>query len=247
MKLLQLNVWMGRLTRQILPLIEREQPDIITSQEVFSASKNVPFPDTTFNIFELMKESGAYQHTYFSPICSFNYSGVKVDVGNSIHSKFPILTERTVFTNGSYQASADVSIYESNVRNAQLVTLELPNGKTINIGNHHGYWEPNPIGSEKTVAAMQVMAAAVRECNGPIIVAGDLNVDPGTPAMHVFEGWLEDLTGTHNVTNTLSTLGKLQGVAPDHILISDEVHVTSFKVLDDIVSDHQALLLDFEL
>jgi len=31
MKLLQLNVWMGRLARQIVPLIEREQPDIITA------------------------------------------------------------------------------------------------------------------------------------------------------------------------------------------------------------------------
>ncbi|MCA9327349.1 endonuclease/exonuclease/phosphatase family protein [Candidatus Saccharibacteria bacterium] len=247
MKLLQVNVWMGRLTRQLLPLIEQVQPDIITAQEVFSSSQAVPFPDTTFNVFELMQKAGGYTHSYFSPIGDFNYSGVSVGVGNGVLSRYPLVSTETIFTNGSFQANADVSIFESNVRNAQFVTVQLPEGQTLYVVNHHAYWQPNPVGDEKTVASMQKVFDTLRTIDGPVIFAGDMNVDPGTPAMQLFDGVLDDLTGTHEVTNTMSSLGKLQGVAPDHILVGPEVHVRDFRVLEDLVSDHQALLLEFDL
>lgn len=247
MKLLQLNVWMGRLTRQILPLIEELQPDIITAQEVFSSHQEVPFPDTTFNVFELMQKAGGFTHTYFSPIGDFDYSGVKVGVGNGVLSRYELSSENTIFTNGSFQANADVSIFEANVRNVQFVTMGLPDGQTLHVVNHHAYWQPNPVGDEKTVSSMQKVVDEVTKLEGAVILAGDLNVDPGTPAMQLYDSLLEDLTGTHGVTNTMSRLGKLRGVAPDHILVSPEVKVQAFRVLEDLVSDHQALLLEFDL
>lgn len=246
MKLLQLNVWMGRLTRQILPLIEREQPDIITTQEMFSGDAIVRFPDGTFNLLEILKEQGNYEHSYFSPVCEFNFAGVKTGFGNGVLSKYPVIAADTVYTHGSFHPDGNTFEWDQNSRNAQVVTLDI-GGQPLHIANHHGYWEPNPVGSEKTVKAMQVLADAVRKLDGPLLVAGDLNVDPGTPAMRVFDDWLEDLTGSHGVTNTLSTLGKLQGVAPDHILVSSDVRVKDFRVLDDLVSDHKALVIEFAI
>ncbi len=247
MKLLQLNVWMGRLTRQILPLIERERPDIITAQELFSSKEKMPFPDRTFNVLELMQQVGRYEHVYFSPICEFDYSGMTIGMGNGIFSKYPLENMKTVFTNGAFQPNGDASIFEANCRNAQIVTVRLPGGRQLHLINHHGYWQPNPVGNEQTVASMQKIVNEVRMLEGPVVLSGDLNIDPGTPAMQLFDGLLEDLTTKYEVTNTLSALGKLQGVAPDHILVSPQVRVRNFRVLDDLVSDHCALVAEFDI
>lgn len=247
MKLLQLNVWMGRLTRQIMPLIEREQPDIITTQELFSAPQDVPFPDQTFDLFERIQKTAGYSYSYFSPICDFDYSGVHVGVGNGVHSRLPITASRTIFTNGTFQANADSSVFEANVRNAQIVTVALPGGKSLHVVNHHGYWQANPVGDEKTVASMQKVYNEINALDGPVVYAGDLNVDPDTPAMQLFGDKFDDLTGSRNISNTMSVLGKLQGVAPDHILVNSDVRVTDFRVLEDLVSDHQALVIEFDV
>lgn len=244
MKLLQLNLWMGRLTRQILPLIEREQPDIITAQEVFSSPKPIPFPDTLYDIHERIAALG-YDYVYFSPVCSTSVSGHTVQFGNALYSKLPLENTRTIFTSGAFCPDTNGSEFDTNSRNAQLATVRV-NGRIVHIVNHHGYWEPNPIGSEKTVAAMRVVADTMEKLEGPIIFSGDLNVNPSTPALQLFDGWLEDLTATYGLNDTLTVLGKVQGVAPDHIFVSNEIKVRSFAVMNDVASDHKALLLEFD-
>ncbi len=246
MRLLQINVWMGRLTRQLLPFIESYQPDIITTQEMFSADGNVGLPDNTFHLLDLVKQAGSYEHVYFSPTYEAVYAGVTVGCGNAILSRYPLRHREMFFTNGEFQKFDVSAVFESNIRNAQVVSVELPAGQ-LSVVNHHGYWEPNPTGSEKTVACMAKVAERIRGLNGPLLLAGDLNINPGTPAMKLFEGLLEDLTATYNVGDTLSVLGKVPGVAPDHILINDGVVVKDFRVLNELVSDHKALLLDFDI
>lgn len=246
MKLLQLNVWMGRLTRQILPLIEREQPDIITLQEVFSSSKPIVFPDSTFDIFERIGSALAYEHAYFSPVCTTTVDGQPVGFGNAIYSKYPLEDRQTIFTNGVYCPNASDPSFDTNTRNAQLVTVRAGDA-AFNLVNHHAYWEPTPNGSGASVDAMRILADAIGQLSGPVLFAGDLNVNPGTPTLQLFSGWLEDLTATYQVADTLSCLGKVHGVACDHIFVSPEVQVRSFSVLDDIVSDHKSLLLEFDI
>lgn len=243
---MQLNAWMGRLTRQILPFVEAYQPDIITAQEMFGANGNVGLPDRTFHLLDLIKQAGSYEYVYFSPFYEAVYAGVTVGCGNAVFSRYPIQIQETFFTNGEFQKCDTAAVFESNIRNAQIVSLELPTGEMY-VVNHHGYWEPNPIGSEKTVDCMEKVVEKVRELSGPVILAGDLNINPGTPAMRLFEGLLEDLTGTYGTTDTMSALAKVPGVAPDHILVNDTIAVKDFRVLDELVSDHKALLLDFDL
>lgn len=247
MKLLQLNVWMGRLTRQMLPLIERERPDIITTQEMFSANGIVGLPDNTFHLLELMKERCEYTSVFFSPIYEAVYADVTVGCGNAILSKFPFSEQKTIFTNGEFNRHQKDAVFESNIRNGQIALVTMPDGRTFSVVNHHGYWEPNPVGSEKTTQSLQKLTNEVQKLSGPIIFAGDLNINPGTPAMQLFNDYLTDLTATHNITDTMSVLCKVPGVAPDHILVNEGVVVKEFRVLDDLVSDHKALVLDFEI
>jgi endonuclease/exonuclease/phosphatase (EEP) superfamily protein YafD len=94
---------------------------------------------------------------------------------------------------------------------------------------------------------MQSVKTMLQKLPTPLIFAGDLNVKSESPVMRVFDDFLEDLTATHNVGTTLSVLGKVTDVACDHILISDDVLVTDFRVADDLISDHKALVMEFEI
>jgi exonuclease III len=50
MKLVQVNVWMGRLTPTLIKFIKDEQPDIICMQEVFVSPVEVPVPNRQFTV-----------------------------------------------------------------------------------------------------------------------------------------------------------------------------------------------------
>jgi len=230
-----------------MPLIERERPDIITAQEVFSTQSDIPFPDTTFNLAELIREKGGYDYMYFSPTWSMTATGEIVEFGNAIFSKYPLSQEETLFTNGQMQHDIHSTTYLPNYRNAQFVVVESPFGD-FRLINHHGYWEKTPVGSADTVQKMQIVADKLSSLKPlPTVLAGDLNVNPGTPAMAVFDGLLTDLTATHDIRSTLSKLGKVPDVVCDHILVNHEITVQQFAVLDDLVSDHMALVLEFEV
>lgn len=247
MKLLQLNVWMGRLTRQIIPLIEREKPDIITAQEVFDTDGEIAFPDGTFNVASMMRQASGYEYTYFSPTCDMQVAGHEVRFGNAIFSKYPIVHAETIFTAGEAVHDMTEENFRMNVRNAQFVTVQIDDKEAL-VVNHHGYWESNPTGSPASVAAMQHVTDKLRTFDRiPTVIAGDMNVNPGTSAMRLFDGLAEDLTATHGISSTLSVLGKVRDVACDHILVNDLVRVNGFRVLDDLVSDHQALVLEFDV
>ena len=94
---------------------------------------------------------------------------------------------------------------------------------------------------------MKVVRDKIASQNGLCIFAGDLNVNPGTQTMRLFDGLLEDLTGTHKIKTTLSEFGKVPDVSPDHILVGTGIRVKQFRVLDTTVSDHKALALEFEI
>ena len=103
------------------------------------------------------------------------------------------------------------------------------------------------MGSDKSSLAMQVLADKIKQLTGPILFAGDLNVSYESPAMRLFDNWLEDLTHSYNIQETLSQFGKAKNVACDHILVSPEIKVNSFTVSEELVSDHKALVLEFEI
>ena len=247
MRLLQLNVWMGRLTRQILPLIEREHPDIITTQEIFGTSGVVPLPDQTFGLAQEIVATAHFPYQYFSPTMNFMVGDQTVEFGNAIFSKYPFLAHETIPVYGTPTTAMTAQNYEPNTRNAQLVTVDV-DGVAVLVVNHHAFWDTNPLGNQTSTECLQIVADKLATFHDlPIVLAGDLNLVSEAPAMRVFDGMLEDLTATHHVATTLSQLGKVTGVACDHILINDMPRVKDFRVLDDLVSDHKALFLDAEI
>ena len=247
MKLLQLNIWAGRLLNPILKLVEEEQPDILCLQEVYSSSDTMlKVNGGMYSSLELIKQKAGHDHSFLSPTFSLNLSNHKLYFGNAVISRFPLANTKEVFVCSEYAAEIDLTQREPNIRNLQIVTAQI-DGESLVIANHHGYWDRDPLGNQTSIDCMQKVADALKPVQGPLVLAGDLNLKPPSPAMRVFDGFLEDLTATYNVKSTLSLVSPYGDVACDHILVSPQIKVNGFRVAEAIVSDHKALILDFDL
>lgn len=239
MKILQLNVWMGKVEGNLRCFLENNDFDVICMQEVFaSQSREQHLSRLCFDLSQIVKASGL-EYSFFSPNWSSQIAGGTFEEGNLILSRIPFVETRSEFVNGGYKPDMVLGKTIGNNLNIQIARLE--NGFTV--VNHHGFWLPQPMGNEDAVRAFERVGQIVQKLEGPVVMCGDLNNIYESPAMRPLD-FLRDLTHEYHVKNTLSGL-KFDGeVACDHILVSLDVNVVDFIVYPDLVSDHFALSAD---
>lgn len=247
MRLLQLNIWQGKLLLQTLELIDQLDPDLLCLQEVFSCETLVGVPDRIFQNLELIRQQISHKYVYFSPTFTGTYAGQQASFGNAIISRYPLSDMKTVFINGKYEPNYDPATFEMNTRNLQIVTVHPDTGAEFHLANHHGYWLTQPLGDAVSIEKMKNVKDALELTKQPLIFSGDLNVIPESPALRVFDNFLIDLTAVNNVRSTLSEVGKAKNVACDHIFISPGITVESYEVRPELVSDHRAVCMDFTI
>jgi endonuclease/exonuclease/phosphatase family metal-dependent hydrolase len=246
MRLVQLNIWEGRLIRHIPDFIKRLNPDLVCLQEVFSSDSEVIKPSRLFSSLQQIQAACDYPHVFFSPTFSSVYEGIPVGYGNAILSRLPLLDEQATFTSGSYNPNQTAANIVPDTCNLQTVRVRSPKGD-FSLANHHAYLGPDGFGDKTNVQKMRFVSEQLRDLPTPLIFAGDLNVVPESQTMRAFDGFLEDLTATNHISTTLTELGKVNDVACDHILVSPDVQAAAFYVDDQLVSDHKALVLDFDI
>lgn len=242
MKLLQLNAWSNRLNKKVVELINTENPDIICLQEMFSSDKNLGF---LVPLEELLKTID-YPYYYFSPVFSMKLMHDLSDFGNVIISRFPIEKASTVFTHLEYKADLDVNKHDYNVRNFQHASLKV-DGKTLHVINHHGYHVPaHKDGNEITMSAARQINEYINQLTGPVILAGDFNLTPESKSMQAIGQGLRDLGTEYGLTSTRNDLTHKSEVC-DYILVNDAVKVLNFSMSDIVASDHNGLIVEFEI
>jgi len=249
MRLIQFNLWQGRLLQPAIRFLEEEKPDIICLQEVHSSQLDQPM-FSFFRSLEAIREAFPGYHDYYSPVMGFPVAGTLVQTGNAILTRFPITQARTVFVNGQYRSRHQAGDFTpgANLRNVQVVRLNV-NGQQLTVANHHGYWERDPMGSDTTRTKLQLVANELAKEQEPIILAGDLNVSYDSPHMEPLQTMLYDLIGEHKVKTTLSILSAVPNDIPcDHIMVSDNLRARKLIVCDDVLaSDHLPLILEFDM
>lgn len=243
MKILQLNIWGGKLERQIVDLLKREQADIVCLQEVISipGGKSFFFED----LEELQKHTG-YKHSHHAPSHTFNLMKRKASWGNAILSNLPFQETVNVYTYGD--STADFDFLEDTDYNSgrvlQHVAVEVDN-KPLHILNHHGHHvHSHKNGDEETMRQCQMIVDYLEKINGPIVFCGDFNLLPDSPSMELLNSVLVNHVKERKIISTRTPLTH-KTEACDFILTSPDIEVKNFQVLDDIASDHKALTIEF--
>lgn len=243
MKILQLNVWTGRVNGALLNFFRNNQFDVVCMQEAVWGGRQAEL-ENFFATVDQIKEASGLRNEFRSSnwgMKIFSRDNI-MEQGNVILSKDKIVGQRNEVVHNEYGLIESAKDFYEHVYTLQIAKLR--NG--ITMINHHGYWKPTPMGDDTTVKVMRKVAELVKTIDGPVVMCGDLNIVHEAPAMRELN-FLRDLTYEYHIDNTLSGLKFGGKVACDHILVNEAVDVRDFRVLDDIVSDHKGLVIEINI
>ncbi len=240
MKILQLNIWGGKLGKQIVEIIEREKPDIVCLQEAVM----LPGIENLFvtPLEELASVCG-FEHRFFSPSFSFRFMNRTVDWGNAILSHVPYIETSSFFTHGEHVKEFDILEHDYNMRNLQHIVVER-DGKRLHVLNHHGHHvREHKRGTEETMRQCGMIAEYIEDLEGDVVLCGDFNLAPESESLSILNALLTNHAIEAKVETTRTPLTHKTEVC-DYIFTSKSLKTSNFKVLPDIASDHAALVIE---
>lgn len=247
-KILQLNVWGGRIKDGLTNFIKEGNYDLICLQEAVWDRNHTKTLEYFMDTVDKIKEESNFKYDTRSSQFGISILNniIHYESGNAILSKIPFKHSEEKILHGEYRFATNLDQYEQAVKHnlytAQKVILE--NGLTVI--NYHGYWQKDPLGNETSVQCMRSVADMARNEDLPVVICGDLNVIPEAKAMRELD-FLRDLTAIHHIPTTLRNIRFKKNVPCDHILISNDLSYQDFTVIDAPVSDHRALTVQINL
>lgn len=180
----------------------------------------------------------------------FNAKGF-LEMGNYTKSKYKILEAHNIFLEGNFSFHSTQDKWPGEQERAILVTdLLISNQKVLKIVNYHGIWTRDKQGNAKTLKACKKIVDYASGFRGNVIICGDFNLYPDTPSIKVFQNDFVNLVDRFNVESTRPKSNELSGNSRnvvDYIFTDPKINILDFKVVDNEVSDHLPLVLDFEL
>lgn len=244
MKIIQLNIWGGKLGQQVIDFLKAEKPDFVCMQEVNDLKGRAGYK--FFATLEEIRKGAGMSDAFMSPTYSSRYMERELEYGNAILSDVPFTSMETVFTRGEYMRGFDVERNDGNIRNLQVASVEI-DGKQLNILNHHGHHIPGTKdGDEETMRQMRLIADTIGRLEGPVIMCGDFNLAPTSRSIAIINEQLANLSSANKLERTYNQFSVVDTVC-DYIFVNDAVKVRDFRMSDELVSDHKALILEFDL
>lgn len=267
MKIQTLNIWGGRLHDELIKhlLIQAQTVDIFCFQEVYDSptqriftrdphelsgesmweSKYRPRANNLREMQELLPD---FQPLYYSAQENYDYHG-PVDyplfygICMMVRKGITILHEGEVFVfrqRNSVEGKDNTTL----ARNLQYIQF-VHNGTVLTVANLHGLW--NGKGKKDThdrIEQSKKTRAFLDSQKGLKILCGDLNLLPETESLGILEQGMVNLVKRYNIQSTRSRYYTKPEKFADYILVSPDVEVVDFQVLQNEVSDHLPLVVE---
>ena len=248
-KILTLNIWKGGMfLDKIISFIKKEDPDIIVMQEVRNGKD--PKLEKSNRSFAVFKEELRYPYSVFSPAFLNVTSIGKIDEGNAIFSRFPIIQSKVAFFDKQYGEfdSENSKHFELIPGILQHTVIEHQSLK-LNIFNAHGIWGFDGKDNEGRLKMSKIIVDEVKDKKN-VILAGDFNASPHTQTIgniekHLYNVFKNELVSTFNTKHKLLPIYATTVV--DMIFVSKHFKVVGHNMPGADVSDHMPLVCELEI
>lgn len=244
MKLVQLNTWSCKLPTEIVRLFQKEAPDVVCLQEVVTGIDGGKIFDT----IQAITNKYSFEYEYNTPLVEFNFMHKSATRGNMIAANWKFLDTQQVWTLGQFTRNFDYTHSGGyNVaRNIAHAIVETPQGSCHVLTLHGYHMKEHKNGNDETLRACRELVEYSTSLDGPVIITGDFNLSPTSESIQLVNRAFRNLTTEYNLTTTRNHLTEKTEVC-DYIFVNDKVNVKQFYMSDIIASDHNALVLDFDL
>lgn len=247
MKLISLNAWGGIVKDPLHEFIKEQaaSTDVFCLQEVFDNADNPRVAalgkgKIDINLYTTLAALLPNHKAFYAPsqdndegLALFIKPRIKLDDVGSIfvHRHLNALENNDGSTLG---------------RNIQYVRFTA-GGQNYIIVNFHGLWNGEGKGDspDRIEQSRKIRAFIDAETTSKVILVGDFNLDPGTNSMAILSNDMRDLITENSITSTRSHFHKWPNKFADYAIVSKDVRVHNFQVLQNVVSDHLPLVLEF--
>lgn len=263
MRLITLNIWGGIVHDAVLDFIKnkKNETDIFCFQEIFKSDKEKIISKGAYsNIKREVEEILSDFNGYYYPTADKGDLNGFVDYplffGQETFVKkgIKVLEEGETYI---YKGNNELTLYPNGKpnfpRNFVYTVLEKDNKKFL-VLNVHGFWAPAAkFDNEHRFKQSQIILDFIEKYDMPKIVVGDFNLRITTKSLTMLDKKLRNLVKEYKVPTTRSILYDAKWRVEnndkyaDYIFTSDKVNVKDFKVLQDEVSDHLPIYLEFEI
>lgn len=235
-------MWQGRLERVLLKHVENLGIDFACMQEA------VDYDGKSLGLitpYQKVGESLGLPEQFFSKLISSKLGDKELSFGNVIYSNIPFTQTSTIFTRGEYTNNFNFDEDDYNIRAFQHVQVAI-GSKKLNLLNHHGHHiDSHKLGDDETKRQVKQICEYIKGLDGSVILCGDFNLAPESESIQLINENLVNLSAQHSLKTTRSKLTYKNEVC-DYIFVSHDIKVNSFVMDDAIISDHNALILDFD-
>jgi len=247
MKIISLNIWGGGVGKEkILNFFrENEEVDIFCLQEVWSGGSEDPklkeglTTDVNHNVLDDIDEVLKDHRYFFRPRLGDHY-GLAIFVKNNID----VIEEGEVWVHKEkgYVPKDHVGRHAINL---QYIIIGKENKTTIY--NFHGLWNGQGKGdSDDRLLQSDKITEFVKDTKNPFVLTGDFNLLPETESIkRIEELGVSNLITQYNIKSTRTSLYNKDVPFADYMFVSKDIDVKKFKMMDDEVSDHMAMCLEF--
>lgn len=251
MKLICLNTWGCRVTDQIFDFINKnsESTDIFCFQEILKGKKGKTEKDEVANAYEKICDLLSNYTGYFWEYNEENYyydkkkSEIDFQFGVACFVKNNL--EQTLKNKiHLYDPKKEWGDYPSQFAVGSSLAIKVEDYTIINI---HGLWQESiKTDTEAKIEQSQKIIDLAESTPDKKIICGDFNLLPDTKSIKMLDEKYNNLIKKYEIKNTRSSLYKKENRFADYIFTSPKIKVNDFKVLEDEVSDHLPLFLDFD-
>jgi endonuclease/exonuclease/phosphatase family metal-dependent hydrolase len=247
MKLINLNLQGGVVFDPLMKFIKEQslEIDVFCFQEVFhnTVTAKPLLGNVRLKLFSELKDVLLNFNGYYTASLENDVGGLAIFIKKSfVVNKADSVV---IFPELNITENENDNNYFSMGRNLQCIEFNY-SGKIYTIFNFHGIWiAKGKKDTERRILQSKRVRKILDESKGIKILCTDLNVTPETESMAILNEGNRNLVCEYKITSTRSFL-KNRSEVVDYIIVSPDTEVKGFKVLQDKVSDHLPLILEFE-
>ncbi len=268
MRLISLNCWGGRIYKPLMLFLSGMDADVYCLQEIYDAPNGTPdelefrgdqneFPVRPHLFREIAAALPDHYGLYFPSARGHLHDGATAQedmyygIATFVRKSMPVTESSSSFVHGEFRPDGWGEPPLPRTAHAMRVR-DYATGASVVVAHMHGLYVP--IGKIDTKERMEqarkfsTLIASVARPGDKVIACGDFNVLPVSGTFTALRArGLEDLVVGNGFTDTRSSHYKKTPRYADYMLVSKNVQVRDFDVLEQYeVSDHRALLLDME-
>lgn len=260
-RILQQNIWYGKVINKLIEYLDKNSFDIFTFQEVTGGEYTKRIRGERIDVFQEIKDilGGSYKGYLVKSMTLKGDSDSYIGNATFIRQNLSVEIKEEVFWMNPYQEYAQVFSNEdhdqiiNNPYSALVLDLQFANGQKLTVATGHFSWSITPDDRDYKIQRASSLLDYLKEKNLPIILTGDFNSEIETKTVQMFDEIGVNLTKKYGITNTLN--GDLhrakhifpRGVACDYIFVDSRFKVHDFQLVENGASDHHGLFAEIEI